>query len=243
MIAFIAQNSSNPFFYSRQAVSQREIELGLTRKAGSTTAFQAFTPHNQMRAQLWWSQPFPVGIAGTPRQHMLDSDEAGLWLEKKVRGLGKAATAFRVRSPGVYGHGEKWTLILTISPCGRKWWRLAKVTGTTVEIYVEHMNSVLAALPSPANGGQQRNFMHDNLSSHLDGRVTNVIEQAGHRVQARPCYRPVWGPTEYAFNQLQCEMTHRINEVTDDATFSTVVNSILTNLTGFDGIFRHCGYA
>ena len=46
---FIAQHSSNPVLYSRQAISTREQEIGLTRKVGSTTANQAFTPHNLMR--------------------------------------------------------------------------------------------------------------------------------------------------------------------------------------------------
>ena len=239
---FIAQHSSNPVLYSRQAISTREQEIGLTRKVGSTTANQAFTPHNLMRARLWWSQPYPVGVLGKPRQHMLDSDEAGLWIDKKKRTYGKSITTVRVRAPGVYGHGEKWTLILTISPCGSKWWRLAKVAGTTIEVYEAHMAAVIAALPSPVTGGQQRYFMHDNLTAHLDARVTNLIEQAGHRVQARPAYRPVWGPTEYAFNQLQCELTNRVNEITDDTTFAAVVTSILTNLTGFDATFVHCGY-
>ena len=105
---FIAQHSSNPVLYSRQAISTREQEIGLTRKVGSTTANQAFTPHNLMRARLWWSQPYPVGVLGTPRQHMLDSDEAGLWIDKKNRTYGKSITTVRVRCTGTGKSGRSF---------------------------------------------------------------------------------------------------------------------------------------
>ena len=58
----------------------------------------------------------------------------------------------------------------------------------------------------------------------------------------RPPYRPVDGPIEYIFNQLQNQLTLRAGEISDDVTFSALVYSILTNLSGFDATFVHCGY-
>jgi hypothetical protein len=238
VIRFIAFYSANPVIYSRQDISKREKELGFTRKCGSTTAFQAFTPFNLLRRQNFWGLPFPFGVVGIPRALLIDIDECGLWLEKKVRGHGKAIAGVRVRAPGVYGHGEKWSLILGIDCSGMRWVRLAKVAGTTVEIFDEYVRTILNSLPA----GLQRTLMWDNLTAHNCAQVYNRVVTSGHRVLRRPAYRPVDGPIEYVFNQLQCRLTNRIDEVTDDMSFNTVVHDIITNLTGFDATFVHCGY-
>ena len=238
VIRFIAFYSANPVIYSRQDISKREKELGFTRKCGSTTAFQAFTPFNLLRRQNFWGLPFPFGVVGIPRALLIDIDECGLWLEKKVRGHGKAIAGVRVRAPGVYGHGEKWSLILGIDCSGMRWVRLAKVAGTTVEIFDEYVRTILNSLPA----GLQRTLMWDNLTAHNCAQVYNRVVASGHRVLRRPAYRPVDGPIEYVFNQLQCRLTNRIDEVTDDMSFNTVVHDIITNLTGFDATFVHCGY-
>jgi hypothetical protein len=240
VIRFIAFYSANPRMYTRQDISKREIELGFTRKCGSTTAFQAFTPLNLQRRQNFWTLPFPLGVVGIPRALLIDIDECGLWLEKKVRGHGKTITGVRVRAPGVYGHGEKWSLILGIDCSGMVWVRFAKVAGTTAEIFDDYVRTILNTLaPPPA---PQRTFMWDNLTAHNCARVYNRVVAAGHRVLRRPAYRPVDGPIEYVFNQLQCQLTNRIGEVTDDVSFSTLVHDIITKLNGFDATFVHCGY-
>ena len=87
--------------------------LGLTRKRGSTTALQALTPFHQARRHKIWNLPHPAGIAGTPRARLIDIDEAGIGLEQGV-GLkyGKSFTVNRVRQPGVYGRGVKYTWLV-----------------------------------------------------------------------------------------------------------------------------------
>ena len=52
-IAFIAMHSTNPRLYSRADITLGEQALGLTRKKSSTTAYQAFTPHNMHRSHLY----------------------------------------------------------------------------------------------------------------------------------------------------------------------------------------------
>lgn len=120
IIAFIMQHSVNPVEYTRGDISKREKELGFTRKVGSTTANQAMTPANLQRPHLFWNTNFPSGVVGTPRQRLIDIDEAGLWIEKSNRKHGKAPPGVRVREAGPYGHSEKWTLILGIDCAGRK---------------------------------------------------------------------------------------------------------------------------
>jgi len=123
--------------------------------------------------------------------------------------------------------------------------RFAKVTGTTVGIFDQFIGSIVASLPDPlalVNPGPQRTFLWDNLTSHHAPQVFNTVTLAGHRVLARPPYRPVDGPIEYVFNQLQQELSHRIHHIPNEAAFVQEVHAIVTNLGGFDATFQHCGY-
>jgi hypothetical protein len=75
MITFIFKCTGK--IYSRKDITDREQELGLTRKVGSTLAFQALTPINLAKRNLFWTTPHPTGIQGTPRAALIDIDEAG----------------------------------------------------------------------------------------------------------------------------------------------------------------------
>jgi hypothetical protein len=44
---------------------------------GSTLAFQALTPINLAKRNLFWTTPHPTGIQGTPVAGLIDIDEAG----------------------------------------------------------------------------------------------------------------------------------------------------------------------
>ena len=173
---------------------------------------------------------------------MIDADECGIWLEKSNRSMGKAFSGVRVREPGPYGHAEKWTLIMAIDCSGRRWIRFAKCAGTTIEIFEQFVTGIVNSLPSPANGGPMRTFLWDNLSAHLNAAVFNAVTFPGHQTVARPPYRPEWGPIEFIFNQLEQELQHRIHWIKDENDFHREVMSILTNLSGFDATFVHCGY-
>ena len=118
VITFIATQSSDGALYSRSDITKRENELGMSRKVGSTTANQAFTPENLLKRHIFWHSPYPYGILGTARHLLIDIDEAGFWLETCNRKRGKALSFRRVREAGPYGHGEKWTLILGIDGAG-----------------------------------------------------------------------------------------------------------------------------
>lgn len=87
----------------RVTVTRAEQALGLTRKLGSTTAFQAFTPYNMMRRRLFWSRPWPLSRLGIPRADLVDIVEAGAFTKQVAnQKRGKAPKNVRVRAPGVY---------------------------------------------------------------------------------------------------------------------------------------------
>ena len=104
-----------PVLYSLPDISKADFRLGLTRKKGSTTAYQAYLPRNILRRRAFWLEPWPYGIADVPAHDMVDIDEAGIFLETANRSYGKAVVNARVRQAGNYGHSEKWTLIMAVA--------------------------------------------------------------------------------------------------------------------------------
>jgi hypothetical protein len=64
------------------------MELNMSRKAASTEAFQAFTPRNLLRAELFWSRPPPLGIFQVRHRLLIDVDECGLAIEQCNRSKG-----------------------------------------------------------------------------------------------------------------------------------------------------------
>ena len=114
-------------------------------------------------------------MLGTPRHLFIDIGECGLWLEKKVRGFGKAVVGDRVREPGVYGHGKKWALIMTIDCSGRKWFALNTVTRTIIETFESFIRRILT---SPALvAGPQRTLLWGSLRITLAKWPTPSLRQ------------------------------------------------------------------
>ena len=243
--AFICQQSSDHALYSRQAVGKREDELGLTRKRSATTAFQALTPENIRRQRLFWTMPYPLGRLGLARAQLNDTDELGIWIEKANRSYGKSPRGLSCREPGKYGHGEKWSVILSVMPDGRRWVRMNKVAGTTAVEYNAFINDVINGangIGVVGPGVPQITFLHDNLTAHHSALVTNTIRRAGHQVLPRPAYRPTDGPIEFVINTLEQELTNRIYHIMDDNDLYRELHSVVAGMRGFDAYFAHCGY-
>ena len=70
-------NFGNPSFsfYSPSQILRAEALIGLSRKKGSTTAYQAFYPVNLRKRWNYWNMAFPIGIADIPRRCVIDLDE------------------------------------------------------------------------------------------------------------------------------------------------------------------------
>lgn len=99
---FIFENSRNPIIYSRPDITKAEQSLMLTRKKGSTTAYEAFSPENIFRRWLYFNSPPPTGVIGVQRWEMIDIDEAGIGILHSNRSLGKSIANVRVGDIGPY---------------------------------------------------------------------------------------------------------------------------------------------
>lgn len=241
--AFVANHSVNATMYAPQDISEAEKRIGLTRKVGSTTAERALTPAAQLRRQMFWTAPFPVGRFNIPRAHLLDVDEAGVGLDVVVPRIGKAMKNIRVFDVGAYGHSQQLNIIMAISPCGFRhvWVSAANTDATRFRAFLLDMMAQ-PQMPAPAAGGQQRTIMWDNLSAHHVPMVHNAVLLAGHRVLARPPYRPVDGPIEYAFQTMEMELTKRRHLVHNLADLRREIFNVVAAMNGFDRYFIHCGY-
>ena len=152
-----------------------------------------------------------------------------------------------VRGVGAYGREGtgKWTLRLAIRPAGIVAFQFVQKAGTTTDDFVDLVQAANTFLVN-ASPGVQHTYLWDNLSSHLNARVTNAVHFAGHRCIARPPYRPADAPIEYIFNQLEQQLQKAMYTVHTDADFVREIHTAIANLGrgvgGFDSTFRHCGY-
>ena len=235
---FVDIYSTNSNLYSRVDISRAETRIKMTRKRGATTANQAFTPLNMLKHELFWTRPPPLGILNIPRNEFIDIDEAGVQLGLANRTQGKSFCGVRVRSSGPYSRSEKWTLILAIGYTGLKHFRFSQDPGTTAQIWVDFIRGLLARIQP----GTRITFLWDNLISHFSAEAMLLIHQSGHRVVARPPYRPEDGPIEYVFNQYESGLRLKLYSIHTSEDLVRETHQILANIGGIQQTFHHCGY-
>lgn len=188
-----------PRFFHPSQITRAEDSLGLARKKGATIARQANLPINLLKRDRFWTQPYPFGIVGIRRRHLLDTDEAAIYLETAARGFGKCYIGRRCEEEGPYGHSEKYTLLLTVGAMGLKVSLFDRISGVNVPIYADHMQDVLNAI-GPGTPANRYTFLCDNLNVHKNPLIGQVIHQSGRRRLFRAPYRPSDGPIEFVFN-------------------------------------------
>ena len=76
----VARGEANPGFYSPYQLSRAEDCLGLSRKYGSTTAYQALSPRNLVRQWVYWNHDYPAGVGNIPKRDWIDIDDAGIFV-------------------------------------------------------------------------------------------------------------------------------------------------------------------
>lgn len=257
---FIANNSSDSKIFTEKEISRALLDLGYTRKVTSTVAYQAFTPRNMLRRELFWTDSYPVGIHGTPRHLLIDIDEFGVHKKSANRKYGSSMKGFYIRKPGNYDRGEfKLTIILAVEPGDptlnpadigsienpRIWAEISLEPGTSAEAYRAFL--VQKPLATYNAAVQQRTILHDNLTSHKSPIVCEAIRQSGHRVVPRPPYRPQDGPVEKVINQITMKLAKRWSEVGKENStpgeFRVLLEDIIDKgVSGVDDTFRSCGY-
>ena len=77
----VARGEPNPRFFSPSQISRAEDKLGLSKKRGSTTAYQALLPRNLTKRWVYWNRPYPAGIADIPKDDWIYYDEAVFFVE------------------------------------------------------------------------------------------------------------------------------------------------------------------
>jgi hypothetical protein len=99
--AFIYNNGGDD--YSRSdSISLRLKKLKISRKVSSTEAYQAYTLHNRLRCELFFSDPQHIGISGVPRRKFIDVDEFSIGLERCNSKYGFALKCHCIRKTGHY---------------------------------------------------------------------------------------------------------------------------------------------
>ena len=58
------------------------LELGLTKKVGSTEAKQASLPVNMFKREQFWSLDPPFGLNSCEQRRLIDVDEYGIELQR-----------------------------------------------------------------------------------------------------------------------------------------------------------------
>lgn len=236
---FIFQHSRYPTIYSREDICKAEQNAGLSRKIGSTTAYQAFLPENVQRRWMFWNYPPPIGVQGVHINTLIDIDEAAISLLSVVRGSGKAFVNVRVGDIGPYTKGDKFTMIAAVGPPNFRHMFIAKIPGTTAEMFIEFIRNLLLQFPP---GTPRKTFLFDNLASHFSDEVAYLIYESGHRFIPRAAYYPADGPIEYIFNQVELGLRRNLYNVRTDDDLVACTRRVFGAVEGIEETFRHCGY-
>ena len=230
-------------FYSASQISEAESRLGLTRKRGSTTAYQALLPINVLKRDNYWYLPYPMGIANVRRRDMIDLDECGIFVQTADRKIGKAYIGLRVKQGGPYEKGEKWNLLMGISgdPNGERWRKVWLEGGTTNDKMIEFIREILDTI-GPGTPQRRRCFTMDNLTSHHNRQIAAMIHAAGHRLVFRAPYYAVDGPIEYVFNTLQVYLRINMHKINCGPSLLNELGNAIVSILSFAPYFLHCGF-
>lgn len=235
-------------FYTNSQITEAEQFIGLTRKKGSTTAYQAYLEVNLRKRWVYWNLPYPLGIANHSASLIIDLDECGIFLESTDRQHGKAYSGVRVEAPGPYSKTDKWNMAMAI--CGenggpgrpsRRWNRMWLDGGTTTERVVNFVHDILQDI-GPARPGNFFIFTWDNLNSHKSEAVVALINAYGHGVTYRAPYYACDGAIEYFFNSLQSMLRARMHSITDGPSLRNAVNQSIQSVNDFSTYFRKVGF-
>lgn len=212
-------------------------------------AYQAYLPQNVQKRWEYWHLPYPLGMSNVQRSQIIDLDEASMYLDAANRPGGKAFSGFRVREPGPHTRGsEKFTLLMAIS--GRtgqqgdpspRWTSIWQEGGTTIARMLDFVQLILNDI-GPATPESWYCFTMDNLNSHKNPMVVNLIYAFGHGVCFRAPYYAVDGAIEYVFNNIQTLVRSRLYEVQDGADLLQVITQSIQGIDDFSGFFRNVGF-
>jgi len=245
--AFLFQmNRWDPAYepYSESQICRGSQRLHLTKKKGSTTAYQALEPRNILWRRMYWNMDYPNGIRDADPRFVIDIDEAGTSLEGSNRTYGSALIGERVREVGPYSKFDKINLLLAIrgDPDNPdRWFDTWLEGGTTINRFYQFIERVIDSI-GPGTDENRFTFTMDNLNSHTNAAVQGLIVGSGHRLVFRAPYYPVDGAIEYIFNVIQCALRIRLREIHSTDDYIEVLTNIIQNIPDFSPFFSHVGF-
>ena len=255
--------------YDRQTISKRMIELHMTKKKASTEAYQAYTPANLLRTRWFWEQPPPLGVHTISRRRLIDIDEAGFEISRVNRTSGHSITSIRIRKQGHYTRDTKLTVILAIEPGDptlppgtrgsiqhpRRWIRVNTAQGTSAIEFANFCDGICRDVEQNPCGPNDtdRKMMWDNLTSHHSPHVIHTVRGRNQipnnpthwEIIPRPPYQPKFGPIEYIFCEIACELKRSAQPDWNTDRMVQEIRNIAARIGrdgSFDRTFEHCGY-
>ena len=100
---FVACHSADNRVFTNREISAALKRLHFTRKKGSTTAYEAFSPTNLKRHFQFWNYSFLAGVVGVRRRDLIDIDECSFCVGDSDQTYGHAVKGLRVRKVGNCG--------------------------------------------------------------------------------------------------------------------------------------------
>ncbi len=202
-IAFIANEADVDKIFNKKNISRALRGLGYTSKVTSTVAYQAFTQRNLLCRRLFWNEPWPIGIHGTPRRSLINIDEFGLHLNVANKKYGSSPCGLKICKPGNYDRGTFELPIILAVEAGdpavanglvgsltmpRVWARISDEAGTTTEAYVYFICHVIDTYDAVVDPTLRRMIIHNNLTLHKSPEVYEAVRLRSHRVVCHPPY-------------------------------------------------------
>ncbi len=232
--------------FSPAVVVDAEHLLGLRRKASSTTCKRANLAVNKHKRYVFWNQNYPLGRADVRTQDMIDVDEAGFKIEHTNPNFGKTVSWLQCYLKGEYNHNKKINCLMAISAdrnYNMEWhdvWPQEEGGTDVYRIYI-FFQRVIAGLAND-HPGRSFCFTMDNLNSHKNPMVLNLITGAGHRNLFRAPYWSVDGKIEYVFNTLHTHHLVFFNEIQNLDQLTNRLDEIINDIEGFQKYFFHVGF-
>ena len=250
--------------FSNPLISKRLNELRVTYKKVSVEAYDAFTPRNQLREELFWTRGLPLGKVGIERRKFIDIDEFAVEHRKLNRTKGWGLSCYRVRTVGNYTKDTKLTVILAIEAGDprlgddeegsiarpRRWIKVRRVGGTDADAFASFCDEVCSLISGPMHipiTDDHRVLLWDNLRAHMTPIVYQTIEGRGgatrFSILPRPAYQPKLGPIEYKICDLLLDMQYNTEgKMNLDQMEAAIIDSS-ARIGPFDSTFEHCGYS
>ncbi len=257
-IAFIANEANVVKIFNKKNISRALHGLGYTSKVTSTVTYQASMQRNLLHWRLFWNEPWPIGIHGTPRRSLINIDEFGLHLNAANKKYGSSPHGLKICKPGNYDRGTfKLTIILAVEAgdpavanglvgsltMPRVWARISDEVGMTTEAYVNFICHVMDTYDAVADPILRQTIIYDNLILHKLPEVYEVVILRSHRVVCHPLYQPQDGPVEFGINQVCSRLEKRWSEVSDLQAMRAVIEHIIDNdISSMEETFVYCGY-